>query len=162
MEIELKVNERIDDLQYKDLKIIQNQNGFCFGIDAVLLADFAKEIKNDSNVVDLGTGTGVLGIILASKTGLKHITGIEIQEEVCDMAKRSIALNNLQDKFNIINADLNNIDNILEMGTFDAVVTNPPYKHLNSGIENLNEQKMISRHEIKCSYKMLLVFQISY
>ena len=82
MEIEIKPDERIDDLQFKNLKIIQEKNGFCFGIDSVILADFAKNIKKDSEVVDLGTGTGILGILLCGKTELKKITGIEIQSEV--------------------------------------------------------------------------------
>ena len=82
MEIELKKDERIDDLEYEGLKIIQNENGFCFGMDAVLLSDFAKEIKQGSNVLDLGTGTGILGILLCKKTNLKTITGVEIQKEV--------------------------------------------------------------------------------
>ena len=77
MEIEIKPDERIDDLQYKNLKIIQEKNGFCFGIDSVILADFAKNIKKDSEVVDLGTGTGILGILLCGKTKLKKVTGIE-------------------------------------------------------------------------------------
>ena len=96
MEIKLKENERIDDLEIKNMKIIQNKDGFCFGIDSVLLSDFAKEIKDNSKVVDLGTGTGILGILLCAKTNLKEILGVEIQEEVANMAQRSIELNNLK------------------------------------------------------------------
>ena len=91
--IELKENERIDDLEYKGLKIIQNKEGFCFGIDSVLLSDFAKNIKKDSVVVDIGTGTGIISILLSKKAEIKKIYGIEIQEEVADMAKRSVKLN---------------------------------------------------------------------
>ena len=156
MEIELKENEEIEDLQFKNLKIIQNKQGFCFGIDAVLLSDYAKDIKKDSKVIDLGTGTGIIATLLCGKTNLKKIIGVEIQKEVADMAKRSIELNNLQDKFEIINEDLNNLDKILEIGTFDAIVTNPPYKKLNSGIENISEEKLISRHEIKCSLEEVI------
>ena len=87
MNIELKSGERIDDLEYKGLKIIQNKEGFCFGIDAVLLSDFAKKIKKNSSVIDLGTGTGILGILLCAKTELKSILGVEIQKDVFDMAK---------------------------------------------------------------------------
>lgn len=148
MEEKLENSERIDDLEYKGLKIIQNKNGFCFGIDSILLSDFAKEIKKDSKVVDLGTGTGIISIMLCAKTKLSKIIGIEIQKEVYEMAKKSIKLNNLEDKFEIINENIKNIDKILEIGTFDAVVTNPPYKKINTGIINEFEKKSISRHEI--------------
>ena len=92
MEIEIKDNERIDDLQLNNLKIIQNKDGFCFGIDSVILSDFAKEIPKDSTVIDLGTGTGILGILLCGKTSLSKIYGVDIQKEVCQMARRSIIL----------------------------------------------------------------------
>lgn len=151
MEIELKANERIDDLEYKDLKIIQNKNGFCFGIDAVLLSDFAKEIKKGSKVLDLGTGTGILGLLLCKKTELENIIGVEIQEEVYNMAKRSVKLNNLEDKFFVINEDIKNLDKRLELQSFDAIVTNPPYKKDNTGLKNDNEYEVISRHEVKCN-----------
>ena len=134
------------------MKIIQNKNGFCFGIDSVLLSDFAKEIKNGAKCVDLGTGTGILGILLCAKTNLSQIIGIEIQEEVAEMANRSIILNNLENKFKIININLkeikNNKINYLEKNSFDYIITNPPYKKLNTGKINENEKKLISRHEI--------------
>ena len=151
MNIELKENERIDDLEYKGLKIIQNTEGFCFGIDAVLLSDFAKEIKNNSKVIDLGTGTGILSILLSGKTNLNKIYGIEIQEEVANMAQRSVKLNNLEDKIEIINENIKNLANIFEKNSFDAIVTNPPYKKLNTGEKNEKENKLISRHEITAS-----------
>lgn len=148
MEIELKENERIDDLEFKGYKIIQNSEGFCFGIDSVLLSDFAKGIKNNSKVMDLGTGTGILCILLAGKTNLKDIYGIEVQEEVANMAKRSVELNSLQDKIKIINENILNLENIFEKGSIDAIVTNPPYKKINTGLKNENEKKIISRHEL--------------
>lgn len=151
MNIELKENERIDDLEYKGLKIIQNTEGFCFGIDAVLLSDFAKEIKNNSKVLDLGTGTGILSILLSGKTNLNKIYGIEIQKQVAEMAKRSVKLNNLEDKIEIINENIKNLANIFEKNSFDAIVTNPPYKKLNTGEKNEKENKLISRHEITAS-----------
>ncbi len=141
-------NERIDDLEYKGLKIIQNKDGFCFGIDSILLSDFASEIKRNSKVIDLGTGTGIIGIMLCAKTELSQMVGVEIQKEVYDMAKRSIKLNKLQHKFEIINDNIKNLENIIEMGTFDAVVTNPPYKKVGTGITNENHKKLLSRHEI--------------
>lgn len=144
----LKENERIDDLEYKGLKIIQNTEGFCFGIDSILLSDFAKEIKRDSKVIDLGTGTGIIGILLCAKTEISQMIGVEIQEEVYDMAKRNIKLNKLEEKFTLMNINIKELENRQEIGKFDAVVTNPPYKKENTGIQNENEKKLISRHEI--------------
>ncbi len=148
MDIELKENERIDDLEFKDLKIIQNKNGFCFGIDAVLLSDFAKNIRNNAKVLDLGTGTGIISILLCEKTNLKQIIGVEVQKDVFEMAQRSIKLNNLQNKFQVINENILNLDKIYEKNSFDAIVTNPPYKKENTGIINIDEKKLISRHEV--------------
>ena len=147
MKVELNENERIDDLEYKGLKIIQNKTGFCFGIDSVLISDFAKEIKRNSKVIDLGTGTGIISILLCAKTQLSKIVGVEIQEEVYNMAKRSIQLNGLEDKFEVINEDILNLKNIYQSCSFDAIVTNPPYKKSNTGIKNIDEKKLISRHE---------------
>ena len=148
MEIKLKENERIDDLEFKGYKIIQNKEGFCFGIDAVLLSDFAKNIKKNSKVMDLGTGTGILPILLAGKTELDKIVGVEIQAEVADMAKRSVKINSLENKIQIINESILNLEKIYEKNSFDAIVTNPPYKKINTGIQNESEKKLISRHEI--------------
>lgn len=144
----LKENERIDDLEYKGLKIIQNKDGFCFGIDSIILSDFAKEIKNESKVIDLGTGTGILGILLCSKTQTKNIIGIDIQQEVCNMAIRSINMNGLQDRFQIINKDIRDLDKIFDKNSFDVVVTNPPYKKKQTGLINENTNKLISKHEL--------------
>lgn len=148
MKIELKENERIDDLEFKNLKIIQNKDGFCFGIDSVLLSDFAKNIKNGAKVLDLGTGTGIISILLCGKTDLSNIIGVEIQEEVAKMANRSSLLNKLENKFKVINEDIINLKNIFEKQSFDVVVTNPPYKKKDTGIKNENRKKIISRHEI--------------
>ncbi len=149
MEVELKENERIDDLELKGLKIIQNKEGFCFGIDSVLLSDFVKNIKNNSLVLDLGTGTGIIPILLCGKTNLKKVIGVEVQEKIAEMAKRSIKLNNLEDRFQVINENILNLNKIYKKQTFDVVVTNPPYKKKNSGIINENHEKLISRHEIE-------------
>ena len=151
MEVILKDNERIDDLQLNNLKIIQNKDGFCFGIDAVLLSDFAKDIRNNSKVLDLGTGTGIVGTLLCSKTNLSKIYGIDIQKDVCDMASRSVKLNNLENKFEIINTNIKDLETIFEEASFDAIVSNPPYKKDNSGLKNEAETKLISRHEITAS-----------
>ncbi len=141
--------ERIDELNYEGLKIIQNTDGFCFGIDSVLLTEFARDIKKQSKIADLGTGTGILGILLSKKVNAKKIIGVEIQEDVADMAKRSIKLNSLENVFEIIQGDLNKIK--LENNTFDAVVTNPPYKKLGTGIKNKEEKQKISRYETSAS-----------
>lgn len=148
MKIELKENERIDDLEFKDLKIIQNKEGFCFGIDAVLLSDFAKNIKDNSKVIDLGTGTGIISILLCGKTKLKNIIGVEVQKDVFDMACRSIQLNGLEDRFQVINKNVIELENIYEPNYFDVVVTNPPYKKQNTGLCNNDQKKLISRHEV--------------
>ena len=148
MNIKLKENERIDDLEFKNLKIIQNKEGFCFGTDSVLLADFAKNIKKGANVLDLGTGTGIISILLCGKTDLNSITGVEIQNEVAEMANRSSKLNKLEKKFKVLNDNILNLKNIYDNQSFDVIVTNPPYKKKNTGIINENEKKIISRHEI--------------
>lgn len=148
MDVKLKENERIDDLEFKGLKIIQNEKGFCFGMDSVLLSDFAKNMKNNSTVLDLGTGTGIIPILLCGKTNLKKVVGIEIQKDVANMAKRSSQLNNLQDRFEVVNTNIIDLKNIYEKQSFDVIVTNPPYKKENTGITNENEAKLISRHEI--------------
>ena len=161
--MELKENERIDDLEYEGLKIIQNSKWFCFGIDSVLLSDFAKNIKKDAKVLDIGTGTGIISILLSKKSNSKKIYAIEIQKEVADMAKRSVKLNNLEEKIEIINDNIKNINQYLENNTLDAIVTNPPYKKISTGKVSIEKNKLISRHEIECdlddiikvSYKLL-------
>ena len=137
--------ERIDDLQYKGLKIIQNTEGFCFGIDSVLLTEFAKDMKKHSSIVDLGTGTGIIGILLSKKVEASKIVGVEVQKDVAQMAKRSVELNNLQNIMSIVNEDIQNLS--LEKNSFDYVVTNPPYKKKGTGIINQKDKQIISRNE---------------
>ena len=151
MDIELKENERIDDLQFNNLKIIQNTKSFCFGIDSVLLSDFAKDISKNSTVLDLGTGTGILGILLCKKTELSKMYGIEIQQDMCEMASRSIKLNHLEDKFSIICDNIQNLSHHFKNNSIDAIVSNPPYKKLGTGITNTSDTKLIARHEVKAS-----------
>lgn len=145
----IKPGERLDDLQVKNLKIIQNPQGFCFGIDAVLLANFVQLRKGD-RVLDLGTGTGIIPLLIAGKTDTSHITAVEIQEEVAEMAGRSVRLNNLEDRISIVNRDLKEIEEILPINQFDIVTSNPPYMHPH-GLKNTNDKKAISRHEVKCT-----------
>ncbi len=137
--------ERIDDLQFKNLKIIQDTNGFRFGVDSVLLTEFARDIKKNSTIVDLGSGTGIIGILLSKKVYPKKIIGIEKQKEVAEMAKRSISLNNLDNIIEIINMDVNDIDEKIE--DIDVIITNPPYKKSGTGIKSPNEKQRISRFE---------------
>lgn len=148
MQVVLKENERVDDLQCKGLKLIQNIKGFCFGIDAVLLANFSR-VKRGAKVVDLGTGTGIIPVLIAGKSRADEIIGVEIQEEVADMARRSVLLNNLSSRINIISQDLNYVTPQIGKNSVDVVVSNPPYMHSN-GLVNQNDKKAISRHGIMC------------
>ena len=154
--MELKENERIDDLQLKGLKIIQNKNGFCFGIDAVLLSDFAKQIKENSVVGDLCSGNGIIPILLCGKTAASKIYGVEIQEEVSELAKRSVCLNHLEDRIEIVNRDLKEIKDVIPSGSVDAVTVNPPYMKKGSGIINERDTKTIARHEISCTLEDII------
>ncbi len=140
-------NERLDNLNFSNYKIIQDPQKFCFGLDSVLLANFVRAKKNDT-IIDLGCGNGVICILLAAKLNVKKIIGLEIQNECVDLARRNLLLNNLQDKIEIIHGDVKNIGQNYK-NKFDVVVTNPPY--LNSGAINKNMAKAIARHEILCN-----------
>ncbi|MCX7904863.1 MAG: methyltransferase, partial [Caloramator sp.] len=135
---------RIDDLQIDNLKIIQNPNWFCFGIDAVLLSNFAN-VRQRERVVDLGTGTGIIPLLMYAKYKPSKIIGVEIQREVADMAKRSVELNNLSDKIEIFEGDIKDCFKTLGVNSFDVVVTNPPYKKVSTGLINPEDKKAISR-----------------
>jgi len=150
-------DERLDDLEINDLKIIQKKDGFCFGIDSVLLSDFAKNIKKGSRVVDIGTGTGILPILLCAKTKLSKIIGVEIQEEMAKLANRNIILNKLNEKIEIVKANIKDTDNILNNNYFDVVITNPPYMKVNTGKININEKKLISRHEVTATLEDFII-----
>ena len=152
----LKEGERIDDLEYKGLKIIQNKEGFCFGIDSVLISDYAKRIKKNSTIVDLGTGTGIISILLSKKQENLKIYGIEIQKDVAEMAERSVKLNRLEDSIKIINDNLKNLENYFSMNSVDAIVTNPPYKKNNTGLKSDDYRNLVSRHEIECTLEDII------
>ena len=149
--MELKIDERIDDLELNNLKIIQNKNYFCFGMDAVILSDFAKNIKNNSTVLDLGCGTGIISILLTAKANIKKIYGIELQKEVYELANKSIKLNNLENKIEIINDNIKNLEKYFKPNSIEAIVTNPPYKKENTGIKNENNSQLISRYELEAN-----------
>ena len=155
-EIQLKNRERLDDLNIKGYQIIQDPERFCFGMDAVLLSGFAH-IKKAEKVLDLGTGTGIIPILLSAKTQAGHFTGLEIQEESADMARRSVQYNHLEDKISIVTGDIKDASNIFGASSFDVVTTNPPYMIGEHGLKNGNEAKTIARHEVLCTLDDLLI-----
>jgi len=150
MTIDLKVNERIDDLQRNGYQIIQKKDGFCFGMDAVLLSGFAQ-VKPGEKAVDLGTGTGIIPILLEAKYEGLHYTGLEIQEEIADMARRSVALNHLEEKVSIVTGDIKEASRLLGAASFDVVTSNPPYMNDSHGLKNPDLPKAIARHEVLCT-----------
>lgn len=154
-QIELKEHERIDDLQLNGLKIIQDPKGFCFGIDAVLLSNFIK-LKPSDDVVEFGTGTGIIPILLTGKSTFKKIHAFEVQHEVAEMAGRSVRLNQLTDKIAIIEDNLTAAHKYFESGSIDVVFSNPPYMSAEGGIKNDHTLKAISRHEVLCSLEDII------
>lgn len=150
MTVELKDKERLDELQRNGYRIIQNPEKFCFGMDAVLLSGFVRAGKGDI-LLDLGTGTGIIPILLEAKTQCAHLTGLEIQEESADMARRSVALNGLSHKIDIITGDIKEADRIFPSASFDCITCNPPYMIGSHGLANPEEPKAIARHEILCT-----------
>lgn len=152
----IKDDETLDDLQLKGIHIIQKKEGFRFGVDAVLLANFAK-VKKNSAVVDLCSGTGIVPFILAGKTEAKYVTGIEIQKEFVEMAMRTSKYNKLEDKVKFVEGDLTNIKLLKSLEKVDAVTVNPPYKLQNSGIVNINDKNAIARHEIFCTLEDVII-----
>ncbi|MBP5745967.1 MAG: tRNA1(Val) (adenine(37)-N6)-methyltransferase [Lachnospiraceae bacterium] len=146
----LKEHERIDDLQRNGYKIIQDPCRFCFGMDAVLLSGFARADKGDQ-VLDLGTGTGIIPILMEAKTEASHLIGLEIQEESADMARRSVALNGLEKKIDIVTGDIRQADKLFGKSTMDVVTSNPPYMIGQHGLKNPDSEKAIARHEVLCT-----------
>lgn len=150
MTIKLKDGERVDELQRNGYRIIQNPEKFCFGMDAVLLSGFAR-IRPGERVVDLGTGTGIIPVLLEAKTEAAHITGLEIQEESADMAERSVAMNHLEEKIDIVHGDIREASKILGRSICEAVTVNPPYMIGKHGLANPDMPKAIARHEVLCT-----------
>lgn len=151
----LKSDERLDDLQINGYEIIQHPGKFCFGMDAVLLANFAR-VKQKECALDLGTGTGIIPILLAAKTEGMHFTGLEIQEESADMARRSVAHNHLEEKVDIVTGDIKEAAELFGPASFDVITTNPPYMIGHHGIENPSDAKAIARHEVLCDLNDIL------
>lgn len=147
--------ERFDDLQRNGYKIIQNSQKFCFGMDAVLLSGFAR-VKKAERVIDLGTGTGIIPILLEAKTPGEHFTGLEIQPESADMAARSVRYNGLEDRISIVTGDIKDAANLFGASSFDVVTSNPPYMTKEHGLVNDADAKTIARHEVLCSLEDLI------
>ncbi|MCD8390833.1 MAG: tRNA1(Val) (adenine(37)-N6)-methyltransferase [Firmicutes bacterium] len=142
--------EVVDDLQINGLRIIQKASGFKFGIDAVLLSDFARDTKSKATL-DLCTGCGIVPLLLSAKTRTPYICGLEIQRDICDTAKRSVALNSLEERVHITEGDLKNAAEIYGKAVFDKITCNPPYMKLGAGVRNDTDTKSAARHEILCT-----------
>ena len=155
MENNLKPMERLDELHRNGYYIIQNPSQFCFGMDAVLLSGFAT-VKPGERMIDLGTGTGIIPILLEAKTKGEHFTGLEIQEESADMARRSVIINMLESKIDIVTGDIKDASKIFGASSFDVITTNPPYMIGNHGISSAGEAKAIARHEVLCTLDDIL------
>ncbi|MCI7098031.1 MAG: tRNA1(Val) (adenine(37)-N6)-methyltransferase [Lachnospiraceae bacterium] len=143
--------ERVDDLQRNGYRIIQNPDWFCFGMDAVLLSAFAS-VKPGEQVLDMCTGTGVIPILLEARTEGSSFTGLEIQEPVAEMARRSVVLNRLNEKVSIVNGDVKEASSIFGRASFDIVTCNPPYMNNQHGLQNPSAPKAIARHELLCTF----------
>lgn len=152
MRTDININEleRVDELHRNGYQIIQDPKRFCFGIDAVLLSGFAR-VKKGETVLDLGTGTGIIPILLEAKTEGAHFTGLEIQAESAEMAQRSVELNELEKKVTICQGDLKQFQEIFLDKKFDVVTSNPPYMNAGGGLINPHSAKAIARHEVLCS-----------
>ena len=155
MIVNLKPEERLDDLQVNGYEIIQHPGKFCFGMDAVLLSNFAR-VKKKECALDLGTGTGIIPILLTAKTEGERFVGLEIQEESADMAKRSVLHNGLDSKIEIVTGDIKEAVEIFGPASFDVITTNPPYMIGQHGIANASDAKTIARHEVLCTLDDIL------
>lgn len=151
----IKQGERLDDLQIAGLELIQDPEKFCFGVDAVFLSDFAK-VKPGETVLDMGTGNGIIPILLSAKTKGKHFTGLEIQAETAEMARRSVRYNHLEDKVEIVTGDIKEAAEIFKPAFFDVITTNPPYMLAEHGLRNSDDAKTVARHEVLCSLDDIL------
>ena len=156
MDVKINVDESIDDLQLEGLRLIQKQQGFRFGVDAVLLSHFAN-IKKKHRVVDLCTGTGIVPFLVYGKYKPQEVIGVEIQEDMVEMANRSSTLNEIEEVIKFINGDLKNKSLLDSLGKFDVVTVNPPYKLNNAGIINPDDKLAIARHEIMCTLEDVIV-----
>lgn len=148
-------NERLDELHRNGYFIIQNPGRFCFGMDAVLLSGFARAKRGD-RVLDLGTGTGIIPILMEAKTEAEDFTALEIQAESADMARRSVLYNHLEEKINIVTGDIKDASKRFGAGSFDIITTNPPYMIGDHGQSSASDAKAIARHEVLCDLDDIL------
>ena len=148
--------ERIEDLQFAGLKIIQDSTKYCFTSDSAILSNFVSCKKTD-NVCEIGTGTGVISILVSAKQNPKKVVAFEIQKDIASLAKRNVELNNLQEKIEVVNAPIQNCFDYVERESFDVVFSNPPYKKVDKNtLVSIAEEKAISRHEVKLNLNELL------
>lgn len=152
----IKANETLDDLQLNGIHVIQKKDGFRFGVDAVILANFSK-VKRNFRVIDLCSGTGIIPFILAGKTECKSILGIEIQDEFVEMAKRSVKYNKLENRVEFKRGDLTDKSFLKDIERADVITVNPPYKLCNSGIVNPSDKVAIARHEVCCNLEDVII-----
>ena len=152
----VRSNERIDDLERNGYRLIQNPEVFCFGIDAILLAHFTKVSNAKQKILDIGTGTGIIPIVMHAIYQKGHFTGIDIQEEMIDMATRSVLLNNIQEDVTMKVMDIKDYKKNYEAGSFDIITCNPPYMKGHAGLKNDHPSKMIARHEIACTLEDII------
>ena len=162
--MEIRKNERIDDLGINDLKIIQNKEYFCFGTDSVLLANFVKSENSNNVILDLCSGSGVIPIILSAKKKYKKIFGVELQSEMYDLFDRNIKINNLEDSIISINENVKNIKDIrkkitsiMEKGKIDIITCNPPYKEIGTGLTTNHDVKTIAKCEVMCNLEDIFI-----
>ena len=147
--------ERLDDLQLEGLELIQDPGKFCFGVDAVFLSDFAR-VKPGETVLDMGTGNGIIPILLSAKTKGRKFTGLEIQAETAEMARRSVLHNHLEDRVEIVTGDIKEAAEIFKPAFFDVITTNPPYMLAEHGLKNPDDAKAVARHEVLCTLDDIL------
>ncbi len=155
MSVDLNKDETIEDLQCGGLMLIQKKDGFRFGLDSVLLANFV-DIKEGDTVLDIGTGSGIISILIAGKTAAKIIYGLEIQNEMVEMAQRNVVLNNLQDRIKIVQGDIKNGVEYFGPSYFNAIVVNPPYLIQGGGIMSCSNSKALSKNEIACTLEDII------
>ena len=150
MEALVRAHERIDDLELNGLSVIQNPSAFCFGMDAVLLADF-MQVRPGETIVDMGTGTGILPILLSQKQETTKFHAIELQEEMADMAERTMRLNRLEQRIQVHHVDMRHAHTLLGREVADAVVCNPPYGKRGGTLPSETKSHLLARHETDMS-----------
>lgn len=145
----------MDDLQLGGLELIQNPEKFCFGVDAVLLSDFVR-VKPGETVLDMGTGNGIIPVLLSAKTQGSHFTGLEIQADTAQMARRSVLYNHLEERIDIVTGDIKEAADIFRPAFFDVITTNPPYMLAEHGLRNSDNSMAVARHEVLCTLDDIL------